>query len=82
VGRCRCARTSASCCSPFICFGDSHDTVAARLRIVARRQTYLDELERRAPAQLGAWLAAGARAAGDPSKFICPDATGRADDQR
>ena len=47
------------------------NTVAARLRIVARRQTYLDELERRAPQQLDAWLHAGARAAGDPSKFIC-----------
>ncbi|MFI5693761.1 hypothetical protein ACIA58_18095 [Kribbella sp. NPDC051586] len=57
-------------------------TVTARLRIVARRQIYLDELERRAPQQLEAWLQAGARAAGDPSKFICHDATGRAADNR
>lgn len=42
------------------------------LRVVQQRQLYLDELERRNPAGLAAWLASGARAAGDPTRFIVP----------
>ena len=49
-------------------------SIDERLRIVARRQSYLDELERRAPQQLAEWLHTGARAAGDPTRFICGDA--------
>lgn len=43
---------------------------ASRLRWVERRQECLDELERRNPSGFSAWLASGARAAGDPSKYI------------
>ena len=42
----------------------------ARLRIVERRQEFLDEFEQRNPRGFSAWLASGARAAGDPSKYI------------
>jgi hypothetical protein len=41
-----------------------------RLRIAQRRAQILDELERRNAGGFAAWLAAGARAAGDPSRFI------------
>jgi uncharacterized membrane protein YhaH (DUF805 family) len=41
-----------------------------QLRVVQQRQQYLDELERRNPTGLAAWLASGARAAGDPTRFI------------
>ncbi len=41
-----------------------------RLSIIKARRVYLDELERRSPHGLTAWLASGARAAGDPSRFI------------
>lgn len=41
-----------------------------RLRVVQVRQELLDEVERRNPEGLMAWLASGARAAGSPSKFI------------
>lgn len=43
---------------------------AARLRIVEARQRCLDELERRDPDGLNAWLASNASAAGDPSRFL------------
>jgi hypothetical protein len=43
---------------------------ATHLRVVALRQLYLDELERRNPTGLAEWLASGARAAGDPTRFI------------
>jgi hypothetical protein len=42
----------------------------SRLQIVGRRQELLDELERRNPGGFRAWLASGARAAADPSKYI------------
>ncbi|MFC6155576.1 adenosylcobinamide-GDP ribazoletransferase [Kribbella jiaozuonensis] len=45
-------------------------TAAARLRIVEARQHYLDELERRDPHGLNAWLSRNASAAGDPSRFL------------
>jgi hypothetical protein len=48
-------------------------TAAARLRIVETRQLYLDELERRDPVGLNAWLGANASAAGDPSRFLARD---------
>jgi hypothetical protein len=45
-------------------------SAATRIHIVDIRQAYLDELERRNALGLAAWLASGARAAGDPSRFI------------
>jgi hypothetical protein len=45
-------------------------TAPARLRIVEARQHYLDELERRDPRGLKAWLGGNASAAGDPSRFL------------
>lgn len=45
-------------------------TPAARLRIVEIRQRCLDELERRDPAGLSAWLASTASAGGDPSRYL------------
>ncbi|WP_328996194.1 hypothetical protein OG394_16225 [Kribbella sp. NBC_01245] len=42
----------------------------ARLRIVQARQRCLDELERRDPDGLHAWLESNASAAGDPSRFL------------
>jgi hypothetical protein len=41
-----------------------------RVRIVQRRQELLDELDRRNPHGFEAWLASGARAAGDPTRYI------------
>ncbi len=41
-----------------------------RLRIVMERQLCLDELDRRDPEGLQAWLASSASAAGDPSRFL------------
>ena len=50
-----------------------------RLRIVDERRAYLDEIERRTAHGMAAWLASGARAAGDPSRFVLGDsAAGRA----
>ncbi|NIK61567.1 hypothetical protein [Kribbella shirazensis] len=42
----------------------------ARLRVVMARQRCLDELERRDPDGLHAWLASTASAAGDPRRFL------------
>ncbi len=55
---------------------DSHEALRratsadARLRIVQARQRCLDELEKRDPEGLSAWLASTASAAGDPSRFL------------
>jgi hypothetical protein len=48
-------------------------TPTERLRIVDERLAYLEELERRNPPGVAAWLASGARAAGDPSRFVLGD---------
>jgi hypothetical protein len=45
-------------------------TPAARLRVVTARQRCLDELERRDPDGLNAWLSSTASPAGDPSRFV------------
>lgn len=45
-------------------------SLSQRMRIVAARQDCLDEFERRCPHGLTAWLASGARAAGNPSRFV------------
>ena len=44
----------------------------SRMRILLRRQELLDEFERRNALGFAAWLASGARAAGDPSKYVLP----------
>lgn len=44
----------------------------SRLQIVDRRHEFLDELERRNPRGFQAWLASGARAAADPTKYVSP----------
>lgn len=46
---------------------------ADRIEIVDLRQRYLDELQRRHPAHFHRWLGSGARAAGDPAKFLTAD---------
>jgi hypothetical protein len=45
-------------------------SLSARLRHVQERQRLLDELERRNPDGLAAWLASGCRAAGNPLPFL------------
>jgi hypothetical protein len=47
-------------------------TAVETARVVAERQQCLDELERRNPEGLSSWLEAGARAAGDPTRFVMP----------
>lgn len=42
----------------------------AHLDVVRRREAYLDELQRRNPEGFAAWLASGARAAGNPLPFL------------
>jgi hypothetical protein len=46
-----------------------------RIRIVEARQEYLDEFERRNPEGLLAWLASGARAAANPTRYVVESAT-------
>ncbi|MFF0341831.1 hypothetical protein [Kribbella sp. NPDC004875] len=41
-----------------------------RLSVVVQRQQYLDELHRRSPEGLAAWLASGARASGNPLPYV------------
>ena len=57
-------------------------SLASRLRLVERRQAYLDALERRNRQGFSAWLTSGARAAGDPSKYIVPAGRGDRPDRR
>lgn len=45
-------------------------TAESRLRLVTMRALYLDELERRNPSALAAWLSNGARAAAPPRAFV------------
>lgn len=52
---------------------DSASSTLERSRIVGCRQLYLDELERRCPSGLRAWLASGARAAGSPQRYVGDD---------
>lgn len=49
-------------------------TAAARARVVATRQRYVDELESRDPLGVRRWLDSGARAASDPTRFLDPKA--------
>lgn len=45
-------------------------TTAKQVQLVAARQELLDEMERRNPAGFSRWLHAGARPAGDPSRYL------------
>lgn len=49
---------------------EAASTAAERLLVVEQRQRYLDELDRRSPDGLAAWLAAGARASGNPLPYV------------
>jgi hypothetical protein len=61
---------------------DSYDALSqasntqARLRIVRTRQRCLDELERRDPDGLQAWLASSASAGSDPRRFLTDNSGG------
>jgi hypothetical protein len=53
-------------------------TAAQRMEVVEHRSALLGELERRSPDGVAAWLASGARAAGNPARFVIGDgAAGR-----
>jgi hypothetical protein len=60
-------------------------SVSARVHHAQQRQRLLDELERRNPEGLAAWLASGCRAAGNPLPFLArsatPEAMGRGGDR-
>jgi hypothetical protein len=45
-------------------------SVVKKIAIVAERQLYLDEFERRNASGLAAWLASGPRASGDPLPYL------------
>ncbi|MDQ7810723.1 hypothetical protein Q5425_43960 [Amycolatopsis sp. A133] len=45
----------------------------ARYRLIQRRQKYLDEIERRDRAGFERWLSSGARASGDPRRYLAVD---------
>lgn len=45
-------------------------SAAERLSVVEQRQQYLDELTRRSPEGVAAWLASGARASGNPLPYL------------
>jgi hypothetical protein len=45
-------------------------SAAERMSVVEQRQQYLDELHRRSPEGLAAWLASGARASGNPLPYV------------
>lgn len=52
------------------------ESPGVRLRIIAARQEFLDELERRDPDGFNTWLASAASTAGSPEQFIAPRAFG------
>lgn len=49
---------------------------AASVELVTLRQAYLDDLERRNPRGMRAWLDSGARAAGNPARYLAADHPG------
>ena len=53
-------------------FRQLHSSVGGerRLAMADIRRAYLGELERRRPEAFAAWIASGARAAGDPGRFF------------
>jgi hypothetical protein len=73
------AATTAQLCQQWHdTFEDLHQatTPAAQLRIVTARQRCLDELERRDPDGLNAWLSSTASPAGDPTRYLRMDQSG------
>jgi hypothetical protein len=56
----------------FVALEQAVDPVT-KAAVVQARQAFLDELERRDPDGLHEWLESGARAAGDPTKFMSRD---------
>jgi 4-amino-4-deoxy-L-arabinose transferase-like glycosyltransferase len=66
--------TTLGLCQAWVATGDqlrSCDSPDARLRLATVRQIYLDELERRDPDGVSAWLGSdSASAAGDPHRFL------------
>jgi hypothetical protein len=70
------ATTTAQLCQQWHdTFEDLHQATspAAQLRIVTARQRCLDELERRDPDGLNAWLSSTASPAGDPTRYLKMD---------
>jgi hypothetical protein len=67
-------------CTSFDVLQSTSD-VEARARIVCLRQAYLDELERRDPHGLHAWLTSGARATGNPDRYLSDSRADRRRDQ-
>jgi hypothetical protein len=53
----------------FVSLSASRDAPSV-LELVELREQYLDELTRRHPAEIARWLASGARAAGNPMRFL------------
>ena len=51
---------------------EHHRPPATHLQMVQQRQLYLDELERRNPTGVAAWLASAHHGASDPTRFIVP----------
>jgi hypothetical protein len=49
---------------------EAAQSAAERLVVVEQRQKYFDELHRRSPEGLTAWLASGARASGNPMPYV------------
>ena len=47
-----------------------HHTAAATETLAQARGAYLDELQRRDPTGFAAWIAAGARAGSDPTRYL------------
>ena len=45
-------------------------SIESRMTVVQQRQVYLDELERRCPGGIAAWLSSGARASGNPLPYM------------
>jgi hypothetical protein len=45
-------------------------SVVKQMLLVEQRQAYLDEIERRSPHGLAAWLDSGARASGNPFRYL------------
>jgi hypothetical protein len=58
----------AAWCASFTALREA--TPSQALQIVQARQRYLDELERRDPVGLHAWIASSASAGGDPRRFL------------
>jgi hypothetical protein len=49
---------------------ESARTGQDRIAVVVQRQLYLDEMQRRSPSGVAAWLASGARASSNPMPFL------------